>query len=76
MEPEKSTFELLADKTMLSSSSVLHSELIDKKSNVKYSFHLYAIEGNIFRLKINELNPIKPRFEVPFVLVREPTLKQ
>uniref|UniRef100_A0A670HYI4 Glucosidase alpha, neutral C n=1 Tax=Podarcis muralis TaxID=64176 RepID=A0A670HYI4_PODMU len=30
------------------------------------------IEGNIFRLKINEKVPFKPRYEVPDVLIKEP----
>ncbi|KAK6632383.1 hypothetical protein RUM44_007425 [Polyplax serrata] len=73
MEPEKSSFEFLTDKASVSS-SVLKSELIDTKYNVKYGFYLYAVEGDIFRLKINELNPVKQRFEVPFVLVSDPIL--
>lgn len=75
MEPEKSSFEFLTDKASVSS-SVLKSELIDTKYNVKYGFYLYAVEGDIFRLKINELNPVKQRFEVPFVLVSDPILNK
>lgn len=33
---------------------------------------LYRLQGNITRVKINELKPLKPRYEVPDVLVREP----
>lgn len=33
---------------------------------------LYRLQGNITRVKINELKPLKPRFEVPDVLVGEP----
>uniref|UniRef100_A0A803T8R2 Glucosidase alpha, neutral C n=1 Tax=Anolis carolinensis TaxID=28377 RepID=A0A803T8R2_ANOCA len=29
---------------------------------------VYEIEGNIFRLKINEITPLKPRYEVPDIL--------
>ncbi|XP_021796159.1 neutral alpha-glucosidase C isoform X5 [Papio anubis] len=34
---------------------------------------IYGIEGNIFRLKINEETPLKPRFEVPDVLTSKPS---
>lgn len=74
MEPGKSSFEFSTEKASVSS-SVLQSELVDTRYNVKYSFQLYAIENDTLRLKINELNPTKPRFEVPFVLVSEPVLK-
>lgn len=33
---------------------------------------LYRLQGNITRVKINELKPLKPRYEVPDVLVGEP----
>ncbi|XP_072842320.2 neutral alpha-glucosidase C [Pogona vitticeps] len=33
---------------------------------------IYEIEGNIFRLKINEITPLKPRYQVPDVLIKEP----
>ncbi|EQB77513.1 neutral alpha-glucosidase C, partial [Camelus ferus] len=34
---------------------------------------VYGIEGNIFRLKINEETPLKPRYEVPDVLTSKPS---
>uniref|UniRef100_A0A8C1KI22 Glucosidase, alpha; neutral AB n=1 Tax=Cyprinus carpio TaxID=7962 RepID=A0A8C1KI22_CYPCA len=33
---------------------------------------LYRLQGNMTRVKINELKPLKPRFEVPDVLIAEP----
>ncbi|GAB5572539.1 neutral alpha-glucosidase C isoform X2 [Prionailurus iriomotensis] len=33
---------------------------------------VYGIEGNIFRLKINEETPLKPRYEVPDVVTSKP----
>lgn len=33
---------------------------------------LYRLQGNMTRVKINELKPLKPRFEVPDVLITEP----
>lgn len=73
MEPNKSNFKLLVEKTEIAPSS-LRSQLVDTKYNVYYSFYLYAIENGIFRFKINELNPEKIRFEVPYVLEKNLTL--
>lgn len=33
---------------------------------------LYRLQGNMTRVKINELKPIKPRYEVPDVLITDP----
>lgn len=30
------------------------------------------MKGNMTRIRINELNPLKPRYEVPDVLVQDP----
>uniref|UniRef100_A0A669PNC9 Uncharacterized protein n=1 Tax=Phasianus colchicus TaxID=9054 RepID=A0A669PNC9_PHACC len=37
---------------------------------------IYEIEGNIFRLKINEAAPLRARYEVPDVLIKEPTTQK
>lgn len=42
-------------------------------SQVRLLLELYRLQGNITRVKINELKPLKPRYEVPDVLIREPT---
>lgn len=74
MEKGKSTFELLPDRTQITQSGIL-AELLDSKYNVKYSLSVSAVDGGIFRVKINELNPSASRFEVPYVLVAEPSLQ-
>uniref|UniRef100_A0A8C3HFX0 Glucosidase alpha, neutral C n=1 Tax=Chrysemys picta bellii TaxID=8478 RepID=A0A8C3HFX0_CHRPI len=45
-------------------------------SQVPLLVEIYAIEGNIFRLKINEVSPLKSRYEVPDVLIKEPTTQR
>lgn len=40
--------------------------------NVKFIFHLYSLADNTFRMKINELSPLKPRYEVQHALQGEP----
>lgn len=42
-------------------------------SQVRLLLELYRLQGNMTRVKINELKPLKPRFEVPDVLIKEPT---
>uniref|UniRef100_A0A8C9ZHG4 Glucosidase II alpha subunit n=1 Tax=Sander lucioperca TaxID=283035 RepID=A0A8C9ZHG4_SANLU len=40
--------------------------------SVRLLLELYRLQGNMTRVKINELKPLKPRYEVPDVLIREP----
>ncbi|TRY55102.1 hypothetical protein DNTS_034519, partial [Danionella cerebrum] len=39
---------------------------------VRLLLELYRLQGNMTRVKINELKPLKPRFEVPDVLIADP----
>ncbi len=50
---------------------LLHNAL---KSHVKFQLDLYTLEHNSLRVKINEINPIRKRYEVEHVLVSEPKL--
>uniref|UniRef100_A0A8B9BMW1 Glucosidase alpha, neutral C n=1 Tax=Anser brachyrhynchus TaxID=132585 RepID=A0A8B9BMW1_9AVES len=45
-------------------------------SQVLLEVEIYEIEGNIFRLKINEAAPLRARYEVPDVLIKEPTTQR
>uniref|UniRef100_A0A669PRU9 Uncharacterized protein n=1 Tax=Phasianus colchicus TaxID=9054 RepID=A0A669PRU9_PHACC len=45
-------------------------------SQVLLQGEIYEIEGNIFRLKINEAAPLRARYEVPDVLIKEPTTQK
>jgi len=74
MEKGKSTFEVISDRTQVTQSSV-QAEVVDTKYNVKYSLSVTAVDGGIFRVKMDELNPKAPRFQVPYVLVTEPSLQ-
>ena len=44
------------------------------KSEVKFQLDLYTLEHNSLRVKINEINPLRKRYEVENVLVSEPKL--
>lgn len=39
---------------------------------VRLLLELYRLQGNMTRVKINELKPLKPRYEVPDVLLSDP----
>uniref|UniRef100_A0A8C0U8C1 Glucosidase alpha, neutral C n=1 Tax=Cyanistes caeruleus TaxID=156563 RepID=A0A8C0U8C1_CYACU len=45
-------------------------------SQVLLQVEIYEIEGNIFRLKIDEASPLRARYKVPDVLIKEPTTKR
>uniref|UniRef100_A0A8B9W0R6 Glycoside hydrolase family 31 N-terminal domain-containing protein n=1 Tax=Anas zonorhyncha TaxID=75864 RepID=A0A8B9W0R6_9AVES len=51
-------------------------EFICVCSQVLLQVEIYEIEGNIFRIKINEAAPLRARYEVPDVLIKEPTTQR
>uniref|UniRef100_A0A8C6YDM5 Glucosidase alpha, neutral C n=1 Tax=Naja naja TaxID=35670 RepID=A0A8C6YDM5_NAJNA len=71
LSPGKSPYQALLQTVELSNSNVKF-QIFNEDSKVTLSVEVYEIEGNIFRLKINEVNPLKPRYEVPDVLIKEP----
>uniref|UniRef100_G3SUA1 Glucosidase alpha, neutral C n=1 Tax=Loxodonta africana TaxID=9785 RepID=G3SUA1_LOXAF len=48
-------------------------QIIDEATKIPLLAEVYGLEGNIFRLKINEESPLKPRYEVPSVLTSKPS---
>ncbi|XP_060117238.1 neutral alpha-glucosidase C isoform X1 [Heteronotia binoei] len=69
--PGKSLYRALLDTVELSDSSVKF-QILNEECKVPLLVELYEIEGNIFRLKVNEIAPLKPRYQVPDVLIKEP----
>ncbi|XP_023700696.2 neutral alpha-glucosidase AB-like isoform X1 [Paramormyrops kingsleyae] len=62
-------------ETLELSDSRLTLQLINDNNKVRLLLELYRLQGNMTRLKINELKPLRSRFEVPDVLVGEPPTK-
>ncbi|XP_073495193.1 neutral alpha-glucosidase C isoform X2 [Phyllobates terribilis] len=62
--------------TLNTENGIVTLSLIHQETQVKLKLQIMAVQGNIFRIKINEESSLKPRFEVPDVLVKEPTVKQ
>ncbi|KAG7464514.1 hypothetical protein MATL_G00166420 [Megalops atlanticus] len=71
MKPGQSPYRALLNTLELSDSR-LTLQLINDNNKVRLLLELYRLQGNMTRVKINELKPIKPRYEVPDVLVANP----
>uniref|UniRef100_A0AAY4DM90 Neutral alpha-glucosidase AB n=1 Tax=Denticeps clupeoides TaxID=299321 RepID=A0AAY4DM90_9TELE len=59
-------------ETMELTNSRLTLQLINDNNKVRLLLELYRLQGNMTRVKINELKPLKPRYEVPDVLIQDP----
>uniref|UniRef100_A0A3P8YJ94 Neutral alpha-glucosidase AB n=1 Tax=Esox lucius TaxID=8010 RepID=A0A3P8YJ94_ESOLU len=71
LRPGQSSYRALLDTLELSDSR-LTLQLLNNNNKVRLLLELYRLQGNITRVKINELKPIKPRYEVPDVLITDP----
>ncbi|XP_065129980.2 neutral alpha-glucosidase AB [Paramisgurnus dabryanus] len=71
LKPGQSPYRALLDTLELSDSRMT-LQLINENNKVHLLLELYRLQGNMTRVKINELKPLKPRFEVPDVLIAEP----
>uniref|UniRef100_A0A672N397 Neutral alpha-glucosidase AB n=1 Tax=Sinocyclocheilus grahami TaxID=75366 RepID=A0A672N397_SINGR len=67
LKPGQSPYRALLETLELSDSR-LTLQLINDNNKVHLLLELYRLQGNMTRVKINELKPLKPRFEVPDVL--------
>ncbi|XP_063059523.1 neutral alpha-glucosidase AB-like isoform X2 [Engraulis encrasicolus] len=71
VKPGPSPYRALLE-TMQLSDSRLTLQLINDNNKVRLLLELYRLQGNMTRVKINELKPLKPRYEVPDVLIKDP----
>uniref|UniRef100_A0A8C9ZHF2 Glucosidase II alpha subunit n=1 Tax=Sander lucioperca TaxID=283035 RepID=A0A8C9ZHF2_SANLU len=71
LKPAESPYRALLE-TMELTNTRLTLQLINDNNKVRLLLELYRLQGNMTRVKINELKPLKPRYEVPDVLIREP----
>ncbi len=55
------------------SDGVMKVNVMNSKTSVLLQLELHGLLGNMVRMKINEVSPAKPRYEVPDVLIAEPT---
>ncbi|KAI6068253.1 Neutral alpha-glucosidase C isoform X1 [Aix galericulata] len=73
--PGKSLYRALLDSVTLSDENVKF-QIIHEENKVLLQVEIYEIEGSIFRIKINEAAPLRARYEVPDVLIKEPTTQR
>uniref|UniRef100_A0A3Q3EKV2 Glucosidase II alpha subunit b n=1 Tax=Labrus bergylta TaxID=56723 RepID=A0A3Q3EKV2_9LABR len=71
LKPGESPYRALLE-TMELTKTRLTLQLTNDNNKVRLLLELYRLQGNMTRVKINELKPLKPRYEVPDVLIREP----
>ncbi|GCC16765.1 hypothetical protein chiPu_0021435, partial [Chiloscyllium punctatum] len=71
IKPENSPYRALLNSLDVTHESV-KLQLINEVNKVPLLLEVYGLQGNMTRIKINELNPLKTRYEVRDVLVQEP----
>ena len=54
------------------SDSAIDVQIVNNQTNVVLSLQVIILQHNTVRFRINEINPIHPRYEVQDVLVKEP----
>ncbi|KAK6182964.1 hypothetical protein SNE40_010527 [Patella caerulea] len=75
MQPGQSPYIALVDSLQVQANS-LNIQLLNKNNNVRLKLEVFGLQDNMFRVKINELSPIKERYEIPVgdSLIEEPKL--
>lgn len=72
LSKKSTTYQALLDSVTTGKDST-RFQIINEATKVPLLAEVFGIEGNIFRLKINEESPLKPRYEVPDVLTSKPS---
>ncbi|XP_074145469.1 neutral alpha-glucosidase C isoform X1 [Sminthopsis crassicaudata] len=73
--PRKNTYRALLD-SVTSGKDSTKFQIINEVNKVPLLAEVCGIEGNIFRFKISEMAPLKPRYEVSDVLIQKPVTKR
>ncbi|XP_071832175.1 neutral alpha-glucosidase AB-like isoform X2 [Apostichopus japonicus] len=71
IQPGSSPYAADLDSARLEN-GVLHLNVLNTQTGILLKLELYALQNQMVRMKINEVSPLKPRYEVPDVLVAEP----
>ncbi|KAK2533211.1 Ganc [Columba livia] len=75
LHPGKSLYQALLDSVTLSDENVKFP-IIHEENKVLLQVEICEIEGSIFRLKIDEAAPLRERYKVPDVLIKEPVTRR
>ncbi|XP_041071218.1 neutral alpha-glucosidase C-like isoform X1 [Carcharodon carcharias] len=68
--PGNSPYHALLDTLELSDCGAT-LQLLNEENKVSLFVELFALEDHVIRIKVNELKPMKPRYEVPDVILNE-----
>ncbi|CAH3179912.1 unnamed protein product, partial [Porites evermanni] len=71
IQPGDSPYLVVKDSIAFTESS-FDVHLLNKKSNLLLNLKLQTLQKNTARFRITEVNPIRPRYEVKDVLIKEP----
>ncbi|XP_041099334.1 neutral alpha-glucosidase AB isoform X2 [Polyodon spathula] len=71
VKPGNSPYRAVLDTLELTENS-MKLQLLNTVNKVPLLLEVSGLEGNMIRVRINELKPLRPRYEVPDVLVKEP----
>ena len=69
----QSPYAAVLDSFHIGEDGVLRGNLLNTKNGVLLSLEVYGLQDRMVWFRVNELSPIKPRYEVEDVLVEEPT---
>ncbi|KAG8224893.1 hypothetical protein J437_LFUL004634 [Ladona fulva] len=75
MEPSNSAYELLLN-TLKVEPAMIEADMINSRNSAKFKFQFFTLTDGTFRMKIDELNPIRIRYEVQDALKGEPLLEK
>ncbi|NXJ58723.1 GANAB glucosidase, partial [Spizaetus tyrannus] len=75
LQPGHSPYRALLESLQLGPDAA-RLQLINEVTKVPLLLELWGLQGNVTRIRIKELNPLRPRFEVPDVLVAEPPVER
>ncbi|KAI5737505.1 hypothetical protein M8J76_014234 [Diaphorina citri] len=70
MQPGSSPFIVIEDSVQISNHDI-RATLQNKENNVQFLLMLTSLKDNTLHLFVNEMSPMKKRFQVPFVLASE-----
>lgn len=55
--------------TLKTSYGHLNAQVLNTKNSILFTMDIYLLKENRFRFRLNELNPLKKRYEVEDVIV-------
>lgn len=70
VKPGESPYALLTNTVTVNDAGLV-GDVINENNRIVFTLEIYPLKDSTVRIKINEKNPIKPRFEDPYALVKD-----